>query len=206
MPDKVIEIKRQHGVATVRMMSGDVLKVPSALYLERRLHVNQPLDPEEYRLFMMQRGYPHALEAAMKFLALRERSEQEIVSRLRRSRFDEAAIQKVVETLNLHELVSDERFAEQWVHSRSRKYGKNRIAQELRRKGVSGEEAQAALDAVPEEEEYRRCLEQAKKLLRKFQSDLKKIAQSLTRKGYSWTMARRAAEEALMEEGESRFP
>ena len=151
MPDKVIEIKRQHGVATVRMMSGDVLKVLSALYLERKLHVNQPLDPEEYRLFMMQRGYPHALEAAMKFLALRERSEQEIVSRLRRSRFDEATIQKVVETLNLHELVSDERFAEQWVHSRSRKYGKNRIVQELRRKGVSGEEAQAALDAVPED-------------------------------------------------------
>ena len=199
MPDRVMEIKRQHGVATVKMMSGDTLKIPSALYLERKLHVNQPLDPEEYRLFMMQRGYPHALEAAMKFLALRERSEQEIVSRLRRSHYDEGTIQKVLDTLGLHGLVSDERFAEQWVHSRSRKYGKNRIAQELRRKGVAGEEAQAALDTLPEEEEYRRCLEQAKRLCRKFQSDPKKIAQSLTRKGYSWSMARQAAEEAVHE-------
>ncbi|MBR5108964.1 MAG: regulatory protein RecX [Clostridia bacterium] len=200
MADKVIEIKRQHGVATVKLMSGDTLKIPSALYLERKLHVNQPLDPEEYRLFMRQRSYPHALEAAMKYLALRERSGQEIVSRLRRSQYDETAIQKVLAALNLHELVSDKRFAEQWVHSRARKYGKNRIAQELRMKGVSGEEARAALDTVPEEEEYRRCLEQAKKLLRKFQNDPKKIAQSLSRKGYSWTMARRAAEEAAREE------
>ena len=199
MPDRVMEIKRQHGVATVKMMSGDTLRIPSVLYLERKLHVNQPLDPDEYRLFMMQRGYPHALEAAMKFLALRERSEQEIASRLRRSRYDEATIQKVLDTLGLHGLVSDERFAEQWVHSRSRKYGKNRVAQELRMKGVTGEAAQAALDTVPEEEEYRRCLEQAKRLCRKFQSDPKKIAQSLTRKGYGWSMARKAAEEAVQE-------
>ena len=199
MPDRVMEIKRQHGVATVKMMSGDTLRIPSVLYLERKLHVNQPLDPDEYRLFMMQRGYPHALEAAMKFLALRERSEQEIASRLRRSRYDEATIQKVLDTLGLHGLVSDERFAEQWVHSRSRKYGKNRVAQELRMKGVTGEAAQAALDTVPEEEEYRRCLEQAKRLCRKFQDDPKKITQSLTRKGYGWSMARKAAEEAVQE-------
>jgi len=193
--DKVIEIKRQHGVATIKFMSGDVLKVPSVLYLERKLHVNQLLDAEAYRAFIQQRAYPHALEAAMKFLALRERSQQEIRSRLRRSQYDEATIQKVLDTLGLHDLVSDERFAEQWVHSRSRKYGKNRIAQELRMKGVAGQEAQAALDAVPEEEEYRRCVEQAKRLCRKFQNDPKKIALSLMRKGYAWAMARRAAEE-----------
>ena len=194
--DRITEIKRQHGVATIKFMSGDVLKVPSALYLERKLHVNQPIDAEAYRVFIRQRAYPHALEAAMKFLALRERSEQEIRTRLRRSQYDEATIQKVLDTLGLHDLVSDERFAEQWVHSRSRKYGKNRIAQELRMKGVTGQEAQAALDTVSEEEEYRRCVEQAKKLCRKFQNDPKKIALSLTRKGYVWSMARRAAEEA----------
>ena len=197
MPDQVIEIKRQHGVATIKFMSGDVMKVPSALYLERKLHVNQPLDAEAYRQFIQQRAYPHALEAAMKFLALRERSEQEIRTRLRRSQYDEATIQKVLDTLGLHDLVSDGRFAEQWVHSRSRKYGKNRIAQELRMKGVTGQAAQAALDTVPEEEEYRRCVEQAKRLCRKFQNDPKKIALSLTRKGYAWPMARRAAEEAV---------
>ena len=194
--DRIIEIKRKNGVAHVKMESGETLLVPSPVFLERRVHTNQVIDPEAYRLFVAQRSYPHALEAAMKFLALRERSEQEVRSRLRRSCYDGNTIQRVLDTLGLHDLVSDTRFAETWVHARSRKYGKNRIAQELRMKGISSQEAQTALDALPEEEEYRRALDQAKKLCRKFQSDPPKIAQSLMRKGYSWSMAKRAAEEA----------
>ncbi len=200
--DKITEIKRKNGVAAIKMQSGETLRAPSALFLERRLHTGQQIDPEAYRMFLRERGYPHALEAAMKFLALRERSEQEVRTRLRRSCYDEATIDRVLDTLGLHDLVSDERFAEQWAHSRSRKYGKNRVAQELRMKGVSREQAQAVLDAIPEEEEYLRCLEQAKRLCRKFQSDPKKIAQSLTRKGYAWSMARRAAEEASREKAD----
>ena len=198
--DRVVEITRRGGVATVKMMSGEELKIPSALFLERRLHVNQPLDPEEYRLYIRQRGYPHALEAAVKFLVLRERSQQEIRARLRRSHYDEETVSRVLDTLGLHDLVSDQRFAETWVHHRSRKYGKNRVAQELRMKGVSADQAQTALDAIPEEEEYQRALAQARKLCRKFQKDTKKITQSLIRKGYAWGLARRAAEEAVKEE------
>ena len=198
--DRIIEIKRKNGVAHVKMESGETLRVPSPVFLERRVHTNQVIDPEAYRLFVAQRSYPHALEAAMKFLALRERSEQEVRSRLRRSCYDGNTIQRVLDTLGLHDLVSDTRFAETWVHARSRKYGKNRIAQELRMKGISSQEAQTALDALPEEEEYRRALDQAKKLCRKLQSDPQKIAQSLMRKGYSWSMAKRAAEEAARTE------
>lgn len=198
--DKVVEIKRKGGVATVRMLSGETLKIPSALYLERKLRVDQPVDPEGYRMFMRERGYPHALEAAMKFLALRERSEQEMRSRLRRSCYDEATIGRVLDTLGLHDLVSDTRFAGQWVRSRSRKYGKNRIAQELRMKGITGEDAKNALDELPEEEEYERALAQAKKLRKKYAGDGRKLQQALIRRGYAWGTAKRAAEEALRDE------
>ena len=119
--DKIVEIQRKGGVARVKFLSGDMLKIPSALYLERRLREGEMMDPEAYRAFMLQRGYPHALEAAMKFLALRERSEKEICQRLRRSCYDEKTIAKVMDTLGAHGLVSDARFAEQWVHHRQDK-------------------------------------------------------------------------------------
>ena len=195
--NRVLEIKRKGGVATIKMESGDILRAPSALYLERRLHAGQQIDLDAYRMYLRERSYPHALEAAMKFLALRERSEQEVRARLRRSCYDEQTIHRVLDTLGLHDLVSDSRFAEAWVHARSRKYGKNRIAQELRVKGVDRHEAETALDTLTEEDEYRRAVEQAKKLCRKFQNEPKKIAQSLTRKGYHWKMAKDAAEEAV---------
>ena len=195
--DRVLEIRRKGGVATIKMESGDILRAPSALFLERRLHTGQQMDPDAYRLYLRERAYPHALEAAMKFLALRERSVQEVRARLRRSCYDEGTIDRVLDTLGLHDLVSDARFAEAWVHARSRKYGKNRIAQELRVKGIDRQEAENALGALTEEDEYRRAVEQAKKLCRKLQNDPKKIAQSLTRKGYHWKMAKDAAEEAV---------
>lgn len=195
--DQVTEITRKGGVATLRFLSGDTLRVPSAVYLERRLHVRQKMDPEAYRMFVRERSYPHALEAAMKFLALRERSCREVQTRLARSCYDEATIAHVLDTLSAHQLVSDQRFAGQWVASRARKYGRNRISQELRIKGVSGEEAKAALEELPEEEEYRQAVEQGRKLARKLQNDPKKIAQALVRRGYGFALARRAAEEAL---------
>lgn len=197
--DKILEIQRRGGVARVRLLSGDTLRIPSALFLERRLRVGQSLDAEAYRLFMAQRGYPHALEAAMKFLALRERSGQEVRARLRRSCYDEETIARVLDALALHDLVSDTRFAEQWVGSRARKYGRGRIAQELKQKGVDGEEIVQALEAWPEEEEFSRAREQASKLQRRLQGDQNKITQALVRRGYSWALARRAAEAVLRE-------
>ncbi len=198
--DKITDIQRKNGVTRIFLLSGETLRVPSALFLERRVRVNQEIDPEAYRRFVRQRGDAHALEAAMKFLALRERSEQEVRQRLLRACYEEETADKVIAALRNHHLLSDARFAEAWAHSRARKYGRARIAQELRGKGVSGDEVRSALEAIPEEEEYQQAVEQAKKLLRRLRNDQQKTALSLMRKGYSWSMARRAAEEAAHRE------
>lgn len=199
MTDTVVEIKRQNGVAHIKTLGGETLRVPSALYAERPLRAGQAVDLDGYRQYLLEKSDGFALEAAMKYLALRERSEKEVRDRLRRSCYDEGTVDRVLAVLKNHGLISDSRFAEQWAHSRARKYGKNRIAQELRFKGISGPEAQAALDAVPKEEEYQRALDQARRLCKKFQNDPNKIAQSLARKGYAWQLARRAAQEAARE-------
>lgn len=189
--DKIIEIQRKAGVARIKFLSGEELKIPSPLFLERRLREGEMMDPAAYRLFMQQRGYPHALEAAMKFLALRERSMAEVRARLKRSSYDEMTIEKVLDVLASHDLISDARFAESWAHSRSKKYGKSRIAQELRLKGVSKDQAQAALSQVTEEEELEKAADQAKKLSRRI-TDPQKIIQALLRRGYSYSVAKKA--------------
>lgn len=195
MIDTVVEIKRMGGVARVKLLSGEMLKIPSAIFLEKRLRKGQPVDPEAYRLYMKQYGYPHALEVAVSYLTLRERSEKEIVSRLKRSCYDDEVIAKVMDTLSRHDFVSDTRFAEQWVHHRARQYGKNRIAQELKMKGISGENAQAALKTLPEEEELVAAKNQARKIQRRLHGDEEKMIQSLVRRGYSWQIARKAVRE-----------
>ena len=198
--DKIVEIVRRGGVARIKLLSGEVLRAPSPLFLERRVRTGEEIDAEAYRAFLRQRGYPHAMEAAGKFLMLRERSEQEVRQRLRRSCYDEDTIERVIAALFQHSLISDARFAQQWVARQARKYGRGRIAQELKMKGVDGEEARRALEDLPEEEELGRALSQARKMVRRFQGNPQKIAQALIRRGYNWSMAKKAAEEAVAEE------
>ena len=194
--DKVLEIKRGHGVAVVRLASGDILRAPSALFLERPLRDGDQVDPEAYRAFIAEKSDGSALAAAMKYLALREHSVREVRDRLRRAAYGEETIDRVVAALEDHGLLSDARLAESWTASRARRYGRNRLAQELRKKGVPEAAARQAIDDIPEEEEYRRAVDQAEKLARKFQGDRQKIAQALIRRGYPWPLARKAAEEA----------
>lgn len=200
--DIVTDVKRAGGVATVKLQSGMILKVPSALFLERRLRPGQAVDGEEYRLFIREKGYPHALKAAVDYLAVRERSEQEIIRRLQRVHFHESTIARVMETLAGHHLYSDQRFAESWVAHRARKYGKRRIAMELTAKGVAGATARQALETLDGEEEMAAALKQARQAARRTKGDEQKITQALVRRGYDWAMARKAARQALCEQGE----
>lgn len=201
--DTVTEVKRAGGVATIRLQSGEEIKAPSALYLERKVRAGQALDGDAYRAFIRDKGYPHALKAAVDYLALRERSEKEIISRLKRVHYHEMTIAKVMETLDLHHLYSDERFAENWVHRRAKKYGKRRIAMELAQKGVKGQTAQQALDTLETEDELSAASKQAEKIAKRVKGDRQKLMQALVRRGYDWALARKAAQQALGD-GEER--
>ncbi len=200
--DTVTEVKRAGGVATIKFSSGDVVKAPSALYLERRVRAGQAVDAEMYRAFIREKGYPHALKAAVDFLALRERSEQEIIQRLKRVHFHEATIARVMETLDSHHLYSDERFAESWVAHRARKYGKRRIQMELKQKGVTGAAARQALENLDAEAELSAAIRQAEKMVHRVKGDGQKMMQALVRRGYDWQTAKTAAHRVLQKKQE----
>ena len=203
--DTVTEVKRAGGVATIKFASGEVVKAPSALYLERRVRVGQAVDAEAYRAFIREKGYAHALKAAVDFLALRERSEQEIIQRLKRVHFHEHTIARVMETLDSHHLYSDERFAESWVAHRARKYGKRRIQMELKQKGVTGAAAQQALDGLDSEAELSAAVKQAEKMVHRVKGDAQKMMQALVRRGYDWQTAKAATHRVLGKEAEDRY-
>ncbi len=77
-------------------------------------------------------------QAAIRLLAQNEHTVRQLKTKLRKKDFDAAAIETVLEGLQQRNLLSDERFAEQYVLMRSRKgFGPVRIVQEMHEKGVS---------------------------------------------------------------------
>jgi len=87
---------------------------------------------------------------ALSLLARREHSEKELLTKIRRKGIaSEMELSETVETLKQEGYLSDQRFAESYVRSRSsRGFGRDKIELELREKGVSYDVISSALDVL----------------------------------------------------------
>src|SRR5882672_8501103 len=85
------------------------------------------------------------LDVALRYLAQRPRSENEVRRRLRRAELTDEAIDTVVAQLKQHHLVDDAAFAQYWVEQRQtfRPRGARLLRAELRSHGVGTHDAQA---------------------------------------------------------------
>jgi len=144
---------------------------------------------------------PDDLEAArgvaLRFLGYSARSRSEMQKRLERDEFAPEIIEAVLAELEARNWVNDAQFAQDWVADRAdrKKYGKSRLAAELRRKGIDKEQVTAAIGGVEEEEELARArsaaasrwkLEAADADRETILAEKRRIASFLQRRGFGW--------------------
>ena len=197
--DMITAITRERGRLRVTINDDSEVLVPLSLFRERPLTVGEPIDMEEYDQWLLLRQYRHALDRAVAFLAGRARSRREMEERLLRSGYRPCTVEMVLYKLEKEGLLDDADFARQWVDARSaRRMGRGRIAQELRRKGVSAREAEEALEGLSEEEQLEGAIVLVEKAMTRTPSgeDPRKTAARITamlaRRGYDYDTAREA--------------
>src|ERR1700687_4739319 len=129
------------------------------------------------------------IDVALRFLAQRPRSEQEVRRRLQRAGTDEAAVERVLEKLREHALVDDAAFAHYWVDQRQtfRPRGARLLRAELRQHGIDASAAEAAAEATEisaSEDAYRAGQKRARQLNSADEHAFKsRLAQFLARRG-----------------------
>ena len=197
--DMITAITRERGRLRVIINDDSEVLVPLSLFRERPLTVGEPIDMEEYDQWLLLRQYRHALDRAVAFLAGRARSRREMEERLLRSGYRPCTVEMVLYKLEKEDLLDDADFARQWVDARSaRRMGRGRIAQELRRKGVSAREAEEALEGLSDEEQLEGAIVLVEKAMARTPSgeDPRKTAARITamlaRRGYDYDTAREA--------------
>ena len=201
---EVIEaIRRERGKVRITVGSEEVL-VPLALFRERPLEEGQPIDLEEYDNWLMVRQYRHALDRAVGYLAARAHSCREIEQKLTRIGYRPCTVEMVIYKLQKENLLDDADFARQWVEARSgHSLGRQRIALELRRKGISAAEAEAALEDIDDEDQLAGAVRLVEKNLHRAKpgEDPRKTAARLTamlaRRGYGYDVAKEAIQQVL---------
>jgi regulatory protein len=134
-----------------------------------------------------------AKNAAYRLLTYRPRSRRELEGKLREREFPEDIVESVIEQCMRLGYLDDARFAEQWARSRVRLrgFGRRRIEQELRSKGIDRESVRDALDRLFEDsseaEVARKEADKKLKTLSRFDPEVRRrrLAGFLERKGFS---------------------
>lgn len=154
-------------------------------------------------------------QAALRFLAHRARSEQELRQRLTDKGFAQGLIEDLLSELRGNGLVDDEAFAREWVRQRRGQRGKSRgaLRQELKAKGISSAIVEAVLADVDDGDEKTLARQVAHRQARRITQAptspaehaklLRRLVGALARRGFpqglSLSIAREALEERINE-------
>ncbi|WP_079281224.1 recombination regulator RecX [Mycobacteroides abscessus] len=148
----------------------------------------------------------------LRLLTSRARTRAELTERLARCGYPDDVSERIMDRLATAGLVNDADFATQWVQSRHTYSGKGKraLAAELRTKGVSAENAAAALAQLDGEAERSRAAELVTKKLRSENLDdggikaARRLVAMLARRGYGQSMAYDVVKNALASEKDRR--
>jgi regulatory protein len=147
--------------------------------------------------------FQKALEAALRYLSPRPRSEKEVRQRLARRQVEKPLVDQVVGWLRERGLLDDVAFAAFWRDNREafRPRGKRLLEQELRQRGVAPQVIQEQLQDLDEEASALRAAQKKARALA--QSDYPtfraKIGSFLQRRGFSYEVAASATRQLWQE-------
>ena len=197
--DLITAVERSKKGAVVTLNGEEKIFVSRALLIEREFAEGQALQRDELAQWLLPRQYPEALNLAVSLLAQRARSSGEIQKKLRDKFYLPETIEMVLYKLEKEHFLNDEAFAMEYAAALSRRQmGRTRIGQELRRKGVSAQEAEEALESLSEEEQLEGAMLLVEKALSRASSGEEprktaaRITAMLARRGYGYDVAREA--------------
>ena len=166
--------------------------------IESGLASGQELDAAELRRLKKLAGLDKAYGAALRYVAMRLRSEWELAMYLCRKEVDDAAARQIIERLRGLGLADDAAFARAWVANRRllKNVSKRRLVQELRQKHLSADIIEMVLaEDDTDERTALRALVEKKRSLPKYKAEPIKLMQYLARQGFSYDDIKAVMEE-----------
>ena len=174
------------------------------------LRVGLELSAGEVEALAQKDHFHRCLNAALRFLSYRPRSESELRERLQRRGFDRPIIEAVMGKLKGQGLVDDMAFAHFWKDNReSFSPRSQRLTKlELRRKGIANDIIDQVVDAVNDEDSaYRAALGKARTLaLSDYQGFRRRLGGYLKRRGFDYEVTNHVVQRLWQEQGSGLKP
>jgi regulatory protein len=168
------------------------------------LKVDEPVAAERLRELSVEDLRKRALDGALRLLAARPRSEQEVRERLVRRGLPHDIIVHTLERLREYGYVNDTEFARFWVEARSgaNPRGRYAVRRELRQKGVDQDTTEEALEGLTEGRSARKAARKKLPSLRglAYPEFRNRLAGYLARRGFGWDVIKPVVNDAWKEQ------
>jgi regulatory protein len=165
-----------------------------SVYVAAGVKVGQELTRAELEKLLAAEQLEQAREAALRYLELRPRSEQELRRQLRKKNYPEEIIDQVIARLGDVKLVDDRDFAKFWVETREgfKPRSKRALQYELRQKGVASAEIARAVKKVDERDSAYRAAQPRAQRYRDLDAPTfrEKLSGFLARRGFDYGVTR----------------
>ena len=173
--------------------------------IQERLKVGQELTTDQLESLAVVNRYQQCRNSAIRYLAYRQRSEEEVRQRLQRHGYDIDCIEKTISRLKENGLIDDTEFARFWIDNRESFSPRSRrlTGVELKQKGVSKDIIDTAIREVNDSESaYRAALNKVHRLPQSdFRDFRNRLGQYLNRKGFSYDVIQATVEKLWNEYG-----
>jgi regulatory protein len=184
------------------------LVLGTELAAERDVRPGRSLTQDELSALADLEARRSALESALRLLAYRPRSERELRDRLARKRFRRPIIDEALGRLREMGYLDDAAFARFWTETRQslRPRSSRLVAAELRRMGVEKDTSEQATAGISDEDAAFQAAGARLRALRglEYQRFRERLGGFLTRRGFTYDVARRTIERCWAELGEER--
>ena len=166
--------------------------------VKERIQVEQVLSANDIEALARSDRFQRCLNAAVRYLSYRPRSESELRERLRQRGFDGDTPEAVLARLKGQGLVDDSAFAQFWKDNRQSFSPRSRwlTRLELRRKGVADDTIDQAVAAIDDDDSaYRAALTKAQRLPRSdYEGFRRRLGEYLKRRGFNYEVINHTVE------------
>lgn len=173
------------------------------------LRVGQTVNVQKLQELARAEELRRVRDSALHFLGYRARSRLEVRRRLTQKGYEPELIDETLQALARSGLIDDAEFSRSWVRARTggRPMGPNRIAAELRQKGVERELIEEALEPVDPETELGLALAAGRRKVEQLRQEdprtaRQKLGAALMRRGFSWDICSKALDILLRADDE----
>lgn len=179
------------------------LSLMAEVVVKEGLQVGQELSAGQVATLTVSDRFQRCLNAAIRYLGYRPRSEAEIRQRLRRHGFDSDSTGKVLARLKERGLVDDTAFARFWKENRESFSPRSRrlTGLELQRKGLDTSVIEQVIGEVDDgDSAYRAALSKAHRLpMSEYQDFRRRLGEHLRRRGFGYDVINSTVERVWQE-------